>query len=165
MNKSSLNRVIDKSPADSLASLATSAFIRSDTDEMQRVFGAVAEKGRAERYDFFIKHHALTEAILIWAIEFWKSSYQAMAMTALIVSSDSSPRDIAAANFLHRANKAKLASLVEAMRQICSANGITFEDVATFAEINVDEIDVQPVTAMVTDFLEMFSMPSGRGEK
>lgn len=165
MNTSSLNRVMDKSPADSLASLATSAFIRSDTDEIQRVFGAVAGKGRAERYEFFIKHHALTESILIWAVEFWKANYQAMAMTALVVSSDSSPRDVAAADFLHRANKAKLASLIEAMRQICSANGIAFKDVATFAEINVDEIDAKPVSAMVAEFVEMFSMPSGRGEK
>ena len=165
MKSSSLNRVMDKSPADSLASLATLPFIRSDADEIHRVFGAVAGKGRAERYEFFIKHHALTESILIWAVEFWKANYQAMAMTALVVSSDSSPRDIAAANFLHRANRAKLASLIEAMRQICSAQGISFEDVATFAEINLDEIDVQPVTAMVTEFVEMFSMPSGRGEK
>jgi hypothetical protein len=165
MKSPTLNRILEKTPTASLAALSVGAFFRYDTTELERIYGALPSHRRESRREFFIQHHALTESILLWVIEFWKTHSMMQSMTALIVDRESSPRDVIGGNLIYRANKAKLASLIEAMRQICSANGITFEDVATFAEVNVDEIDVQPVTAMVTEFVDMFSMPSGRGEK
>lgn len=161
MKSPALNRVMEKTPTASLIAMSVGAFIRSDTTELERIYGVLPSHRRESRNEFFIQHHALTESILLWVIEYWRTNFMAMAMTALVVDRYSSPSDITGADFLHRANKAKLASLIEAMRQICSDRGITFEDVATFAEINIDEIDAQPVPAMVTEFVEMFGV-SGR---
>ena len=161
MKSPALNRILEKTPTDSLAALSVGAFIRSDITELERIYGSLPSHRRESRQEFFIQHHAIIESILLWAVDYWRTHSLMQSMTALIVDRESSPRDILGADFLHRANKAKLASLIEAMRQICSAQGIAFEDVATFAEINVDDIDAQPVPAMVAEFVDMFGI-SGR---
>ncbi len=160
MKSTALNRVLEKAPTGSLAALSVGALLRCDNTEIERIYGAIPSHGKASRNEFFIQHHALYESILLWVIEYWRTHSLTQLMTALIVNRESSPRDILGADFLHRANKAKLASLIEAMRQICSAQGISFEDVATFAEINVDT-DAQPVSQMVAEFVEIFGI-SGR---
>jgi hypothetical protein len=164
MKSPALNRIMEKTPTESLAALSVGAFIRSDATELERIYGALPSHRRESRQEFFIQHHAMIESILLWAVDYWRTHSLMQSMTALIVDRESSPHDILGADFLHRTNKAKLASLIEAMRLICRAQGITFDDVATFAEIDTD-IDAQPVPAMVAEFVEIFSMPSCRGEK
>ena len=155
MKSTVLNRIMDKSPTASLVALATGAFIRTDTNEMSRVFGAVAGKERAERYEFFIQHHAMTENILLWAVEYWKTHSLTQSMMALIVNRESTPRDVLGADFVQRANKAKLATLIEAMRRICADAGIDFEDVAAFIEVDTD-IDAKPIPTLIPEYVEMF---------
>lgn len=157
MKSPALNRILGKTPPESLAVLSVSAFLRSDNIEMERIYGALPSHRRESRNEFFIQHHALTESILLWVIEYWRTHSLTQAMTTLIVDRESSPSDILGGNLIKCANKAKLASLIEAMRQICSAQGIAFDDVATFAEI-ITDIDAQPVHAMVTEFVEMFGI-------
>ena len=164
MKSPALNRILEKTSPESLAALSVGAFFRYDATELERIYGALPSHRRESRNEFFILHHALTESILLWVIEHLRTSSLMQSMTVLIVDCESSPHDILGGEFIYRANKAKQASLIEAMRQICSTNGIAFKDVATFAEINVDEIDAKPVPAMVAEFVEMFGI-SGRGEK
>jgi hypothetical protein len=158
MKSPTLNRILEKTPTASLAALSVGAFFRYDTTELERIYGALPSHRRESRREFFIQHHALTESILLWVIEFWKTHSMMQSMTALIVDRESSPRDVIGGDLIYRANKAKLASLVEAMRQICSANGIAFDDVTTFAEINVDEIDAQPIPELVPEYVELFGV-------
>ena len=150
--------ILDKTPADALAGLSTSSFMRGDTAELHRIFAALPAHGLGSRREFLIQHHAMIESILLWAVEYWRTHSLMRSMTALIVDRESSSRDVVGGDLIYRANKAKLASLIEAMRQLCSDRGITFEDVTNFAEINVDEIDAQPVPAMVAEFVEMFGV-------
>lgn len=164
MKSPALNRILEKTSPESLAALSVGAFFRYDATELERIYGALPSHRRASRNEFFIQHHAMTENVLLWSVEYWRTSSLMNSMSALIVDRESSPRDVVGGDLIYRANKAKLASLIEAMHQICSAQGIAFEDVATFAEINVEEIDAKPVPAMVAEFVEMFGI-SGRGEK
>lgn len=164
MKATALNRILEKTSTESLAALSVGAFFRSDTTEMARIYGALPSHSSASRHEFVIQHHAMTEGALLWAVEYWKTSALMQSMTALIVDPESSPRDILGAEIIHRANKAKLASLIEAMRQICSDYGMVFEDVATFAEVDV-AIDAQPIPAMVAEFVGMFGMPHSGGGK
>jgi len=43
------------------------------------------------------------------------------------------------------------------MRQICNAQGIAFEDVATFAEVDT-HIGAQPIPKLVVEYVEMFGI-------
>ena len=155
MKSPALNRVLEKSTAETLAALSVGAYFRADNAELNRIYGALPCHGQASRHEFFIQHHAMTENVLLWAVEYWKTHSLAQSMVALIVDHDSTPKDVLGADFIHRANKAKMATLIEAMRQICSANGIPFDDVATFAEVDAD-IDAQPIPKLIPEYVEMF---------
>jgi hypothetical protein len=52
------------------------------------------------------------------------------------------------------------ARLTDEMRQIRKEAGISFEYVVTFAEINVDEIDAQPIPELVPEYVELFGVRS-----
>lgn len=155
MKSPALNRVLEKSTAETLAVLSVGAFFRADNAELNRIYGALPSHDQASRHEFLILHHAITEAMLLWSLECWKTRFLMQSMTSLIVDRESSLRDIIGADFIHRANKAKLASLIEAMRQICSTQGIAFEDVTTFAEVDT-EIDAKPIPKLIPEYVEMF---------
>lgn len=157
MKSPALNRILEKTPAESLAALSVSAFLRRDNTEINRIYGALPSHGKNSRHEFFIRHHAMTESILLWALEYWKTRSLAQSMTALIIDRESSPTDILGADFLKRAHTAKLATLIEAMRQICSAQGIAFEDVASFAEVDAD-VDAQPIPNLIPEYVAMFGV-------
>lgn len=152
-----LNRILEKSPIKSLVALSVGAFLRGDNIEIQRIYGAMPSHDRASRHDFFIRHHAMTESILLWALEYWKTHSLAQSMTALIIDRESTPTDILGADFIKCAHTAKLATLIVAMRQICSAQGIAFEDVTTFAEVDAD-VDAQPIPKLIPEYVEMFGV-------
>lgn len=155
MKSPALNKLLEKSPVESLSALATGAFMRADTDELRRIVGAMTSHPRASRREFMIRHHAMTESVLLWVVEYWKTV--ATVRTCLVAALAAKGEESAAATFLADANKAKQASLIEAMRQICADNGIDFEDVATFAEIDT-ELDAKPIPKLIPEYVELFGI-------
>jgi len=157
MKSPALNRILEKSPPESLAALSVGAFLRCDNIEIERIYAAIPSHGKVSRQEFFIRHHAMTESILLWALEYWKTHSLTQSMTALIVDSEAAPRDILGAELIHRANAAKLATLIEAMRQICADTGIDFQDIAAFAEIDTDT-DSKPIPKLLEEYREVFGV-------
>ena len=155
MKSPALNRVLEKSTAETLAALSVGAFFRADNAELNRIYGALPCHGQASRHEFFIQHHAMTENILLWAVEYWKTHSLTQSMVALIVNRESMPMDVLGADLIQRANKAKLATLIEAMRRICTDAGISFEDVAAFVEVDT-ELDAKPIPTLIPEYVEMF---------
>lgn len=153
MKSLALNRILEKSPAESLAALCTGALLRRDNTEIERIYGAIPNHAKASRTEFFIKHHAMTESILLWALEYWKTV--ATVRTCIAATLDPSVSD--EATFLQRAHKAKLATLIEAMRRICADIGIDFEDVAAFTEADTN-IDAKPIPKLLPDYVELFGV-------
>lgn len=156
MKSPALNRILEKSPAESLAALCTGALLRRDNTEIERIYGAIPNHAKASRTEFFIQHHAMTESILLWALEYWKT----VATVRTCIAATLVPGISDKAKFLQGAHEAKLATLIEAMRRICGDTGIDFEDVAAFAEIDT-EIDAKPIPKLLPEFVEMFGV-SGR---
>ena len=155
MKSPALNRILEKSPATSLAALCTSAFLRGDTAELNRIFSALPAHGLGPRREFLVKHHALTESVLMWCIEYLKTV--ATARACLVSALASAGQMVRESTFLADAYNAKAASLVEALRIICANTGIDFEDVAEFAEIDVD-IDAKPIPKLVDEYVQTFGV-------
>lgn len=163
MKNPALNRILEKSPAESLAALCTSAFLRGDNTEIERIYGAIPSHAKASRTEFFVLNHALTEGVLLWALEYWKTVATVRACLVALLSAEESS-NAKASSFLADAYNAKAASLIAAMRRICADTGIDFDDVAAFAEVDTN-IAAKPIPKLVSEFVEMFGMPSSRGKK
>lgn len=161
MKSPALNRILEKAPPESLAALSVGAFLRRDNTELERIYGALPSQGNASRHEFFIRHHAMTESILLWTVEYWKTAATVntclAASIALPLAATGGGDESAIATFLMNANKAKQATLIEAMRRICAETGIAFEDVAAFAEIDTD-IDSKPIRKLISEYVEMFGV-------
>ncbi len=155
MKSPALNRILEKSPATSLAALCTSAFLRGDTAELNRIFSALPAHGLGSRREFLIKHHAMTESILLWCVEYWKTIATARACLVAALSSDGEM--VGASTFMADAHNAKAASLIEALRIICANSGIDFEDVAEFAEVEINS-DAKPIPSLVSEYVETFGV-------
>ena len=155
MKSPSLNRILEKSPAGSLAALSVGAFFRGDTQELHRIFGAMPSHIKASRREFFIQHHARTENVLLWAVEYWRTVANTQTCLVAAISPGGSKQETSIATFLLNAYKAKQATLIEAMRHICADTGIDFEDVAAFAEVEA-RIDAMPIPDLVKKYREIF---------
>lgn len=161
MKSPALNRILEKTPPASLAALSVGAFFRLDNTELERIYGALPSHRRASRHEFFIQHHAIIENVLLWAIEYWKTVATINSCLAVSVISGIDKNESGAATFLLNAHKAKQATLIEAMRQICKEAGVSFEDVATFAEVDAD-IDAKPILKLIPEYVEMFGIASNK---
>lgn len=157
MKSPALNRILEKSPTEALAALSVGAFLRCDNTEIERIYGALPSQGKTSRNEFFIRHHAMTESILLWAVEYWKTVATARACLAVSVAAGGGGDETAVASFLLDAHKAKQATLIEAMRRICSDNGLDFEDVAAFAEVDGD-VDAKPIPKLIQEYVELFGV-------
>lgn len=157
MKSPALNRILEKSPPESLAALSVSAFLRRDNTELERIYGALPSHGRVSRNEFFIRHHAMTESILLWSVEYWKTVATVQTCLAGSLAADGGGDETAVASFLLNAHKAKQATLIEAMRRICADNGIHFEDVAAFAEVETD-IDAEPIPKLTPEYVELYGV-------
>lgn len=157
MKSPALNRILEKSPPESLAALSVSALLRADNTEIERIYGALPSKGRASRNEFFIQHHAMTESILLWTVEYWKTVATVRTCLAASLVPGITDKDANISSFLQRAHEAKQATLIEAMRRICADAGIDFEDVAAFAEVDTN-IDAKPIPKLVTEYVELFGV-------
>lgn len=153
MKNPALNRILEKSPAESLAALCTSAFLRGDNTEIERIYGAIPSHAKASRTEFFVLNHALTEGVLLWALEYWKT----VATVRTCIAATLVPGISDKASFLQSAYEAKLATLIEAMRRICADTGINFEDVAAFTEVDTN-IDAKPIPKLLPEYVEMFGV-------
>ena len=156
MKSPALNRILEKSPPESLAALSVSAFLRHDNTEIERIFGALPSQGKASRHEFFIRHHAMTESVLLWSVEYWKTIATVRACLVALLSTGENA-DAKASSFLADAYNAKAASLIEAMRRICADTGIDFEDVAAFAEVDGD-VDAKPIPKLIHEYVELFGV-------
>lgn len=157
MKSPALNRILEKSPPECLAALSVGAFLRGDNTEMERIYGALPSQGRESRYEFFIRHHAMTESILLWAMEYWKAVATINTCHAVSLAANGDGDESSIATFLLNAHKAKLATLIEAMRRICADTGINFEDVAAFAELDAN-IDAHPIPKLVPEYVAIFGV-------
>ena len=157
MKSPALNRILEKSPPESLAALSVSALLRRDNAEIERIFGALPSQGKASRHEFFIRHHAMTESVLLWVVEYWKTVATIRTCLATSLVPGIADKDANISSFLQRANEAKLSTLIEAMRRICADTGIDFEDVAAFAEVDTN-IDAKPIPNLVEEYREIFGV-------
>jgi hypothetical protein len=157
MKSPALNRILEKIPPESLAALLVRAFLRCDNAEIDRIYGALPSHGKVSRHEFFIRHHAMTESILLWTIEYWRTAATAQTCLVAAIAPRTTQDDAAISTFFLNANKAKQATLIEAMRQICTNTGIDFEDVAAFAEVDT-EIDAKPIPKLIPEYVEMFGI-------
>lgn len=109
---------------------------------------------------FLIQHHALTEGVLLWVIELWKAYALTQTMGAIIASPDSSPNDVLISEFLRRAQSANIQSLIAAMRRICEANGVAFDDIAAFSGIEQMRLDdkAKSIPKLISEYVEMFGV-------
>lgn len=155
MKSPALNRVLEKSTAETLAALSVGAFFRADNAELNRIYGALPSHGQASRHEFFIQHHAMTENVLLWALEYWKTVATINSCLAVSIIPGKSENEATISTFLTNANNAKLATLIEAMRRICADVGIDFEDVAAFVEVDTD-LDAKPIPKLIPEYVEMF---------
>lgn len=159
MNRNTITRILERSPAESLAALSASAFFRGDITEHERVFAAIPSHSKTSRREFLIQHHAMAKFVLLWAVEYWKTIATIRAcLIALLAADNGDGDDISAESaFLADAYKAKQASLVEAMRQICDQTGISFDDVAGFAEIEPCP-EAAPIPKLVSEYVDTYSL-------
>ena len=157
MKSPALNRILEKSPAESLAALCTGAFLRCDNTEIERIYGAIPSHGKASRNEFFIQRHAMTEKVLLWSVEYWKTVATVRTCLAASLVPGIADKDANISTFFQRAHEAKLATLIEAMRRICADTGIDFEDVAAFAEVDTD-IDGHPIPKLISEYVELFGV-------
>ena len=157
MKSPALNRILEKSPPESLAALSVGAFLRHENTEIERIYGALPSHGRVSRSEFFIRHHAMTESILLWSVEYWKTVATVRTCLAVSVAADGGGNETAVASFLLDAHKAKQATLIEAMRRICADNGLDYEDVAAFAEVDGD-VDAKPIPKLIQEYVEIFGV-------
>ncbi len=153
MKSPALNRILEKSPAESLAALCTGALLRCDNTEIERIYGAIPSHAKSSRTEFFIQHHAMTESVLLWSVEYWKT----VATVRTCIAATLVPGISDKASFLQSAYEAKLATLIEAMRRICADTGINFEDVAAFTEVDTN-IDAKPIPKLLPEYVEMFGV-------
>lgn len=161
MKSPALNRILEKTSPESLAALSVGAFFRYDATELERIYGVLPSHRRASRSEFFIQHHAMIENVLLWAIEYWKTVATINSCLVVSVAPGIDENESSAATFLLNAHKAKQATLIEAMHQICVDAGIDFKDVATFAEVDTD-IDAKPILKLIPEYVEMFGIASNK---
>lgn len=157
MKSPALNRVLEKSPAESLAALSVGAFLRADQSEIERIYGAIPSHGKGSRNEFFIQHHAMTANVLLWAVEYWKTVATVRTCLVATLAPGVAETDANISTFLQRAHEAKLATLIEAMRRICADAGINFDDVAAFAEVETD-IDAKPIPKLIPEYVAVFGV-------
>lgn len=155
MKSAALNRILEKAPAQNLAVLSVCAFLRCDSIEIDRIYGALPSHGKKSKHEFLIRHHFMTERILLWTVEYWKTI--ATARACLVTALASQDDEATSAAFLADAQNAKLISLVEALRRICADSGINFGDVSTFAGVDTD-LDVKPIPPLVEEYIETFGV-------
>ena len=150
-------------PAAALAALAVGAFARCDTPEMNRTAEAVTgkERSRGERAEFVLRSHALTEAALLWALDCWQTYATVCETTAIIAGLGADGKLPTGAIFLQGTMNAKLASLIDAQKEICRRSGMTFEDVANMASLSAmrarDE-GAKPIKQLVDELTVQYSV-------
>jgi hypothetical protein len=157
MKSPALNRILERTPLESLVALSISAFLRCDDTEIERIYGTLPSRSKASRHEFIIRHHAMTESILLWAIEYWRTAATAKTCLVAAIAPGTTQIDADVSAFMLNAHKAKLATLIEAMRRICADIGIDFEDVAAFTEVDT-EIDANPIPKLIPEYVEMFGI-------
>jgi hypothetical protein len=160
MKHSAINRLLEKAPAQSLAALGASAFARGDVTELSRIADAAAMQAGKARHQFLIQQHAMIKSALLWGLKLWQTHSLTQTFSALIASPDTPPDEIIIAEFLRRAHCANIASLIEAMQQICVTNGLDFDSIrslAGFEQLMLDE-KAQPIPTLVAEYVEMFSV-------
>lgn len=157
MKSPALNRILEKTPAESLAALSVGAFLRRDNTELERIYGALPSQSKTSRNEFFIRHHAMTESILLWSVEYWRTVATINTCLAVSLATNGGGDETTVASFLLNAHKAKQATLIEAMRRVCADAGIDFEDVAAFAEVDTG-IDAKPIPKLIPEYVDMFGV-------
>ena len=150
-------------PADALARLSAGAFARCDAPELHRITGSFMDKGRSRtsRTEFILQRHALTEAALLWALDCWQTYASICETTAIIASPIADAKPPTGAIFLQGAMNAKLASLIEAQREICRRKGMDFVDIAGLASLSAMRLrdeDAKPIPKLVDELIEQYGV-------
>ncbi len=158
--KPNLEKLYDKTPAEALATLATGAFLRSDTEELHRVVSAVGNRQVGEKLGYSHHKWGLTTTILLWGLD-CKSTYCTileMRLAAEICGLNEKESQLT--HFMARAMQGRLASLLEAMRLICVKSGLDFEGIQRMVGVSDMALrdDVPVIPATVTELVEQYQM-------
>jgi hypothetical protein len=153
--KPNLEKLYDKTPAEALATIATGALLRADSDELRRIFGGIEGRSSNSQARFSTQQHALTISALLWALDCQTTYGKALEMSYCIAVGELEPKEVVSAEILRRAMQARLASLTTAMRKICSKSGLDYEYVARTAGINDMTLrdDVPAIPGAVEEFV------------
>lgn len=156
--KPNISKLYEHTPADSLATLAAGATFRGDTNELNDVLTALQDKGSAEQLRFMHHNGALTNSILTWALDCQVSYGKMLEFKLAALGEDGEITRFA--RFMSKAMAHRIASLIEAMKQICAGCGLDFEDVARNTGIDdMPLLDEAPSLAeAVSMFIEQYKM-------
>lgn len=160
--KPNLEKLYDKTPAEALATLATGAFLRSDTEELHRVVAAVGNRQAGEQLGYSHHKWGLTTTTLLWGLD-CRSTYSTILEMQLAAEiCGLSEKESQLTKFVARAMQGRLASLLEAMRQICDKSGLDFEDVQRMVGVSdmAFRDDVPVIPAVVTELIAQYQMPA-----
>ena len=162
--KLNIEKLYDKTPAEALATLATGAFLRADTEELHRVVGAVGNRQAGAQLRYSHHQHGLTTTTLLWCLD-CRSTYSSILELRLAVEcAGLGEKEALFADFMGRPMQGRLASLLEAMRQMCDESGLDFEDVKRNPGISdmAFRDDVPVIPGAVTEFVVQYRMPAIR---
>lgn len=162
MKPNVMEKLYDKTPADTLATLATGALLRTDSDELRRIFAGIEGRSSTSQARFCVKHHAVMRLLMFWALDCQKTYSMMLEMSCCILGGDLRPMGVIAAELQYQAVRGRLASLISAMRQVCQDGGIDFEDVANFvglADMARCE-DVFPIPSVVDELVDQYRVIS-----
>ena len=160
--KQNLKRLYDKIPAEALATLATGAFCRADTDELHRVVSAIGDRQAGGQLRYSHHQHGLTTTTLLWCLDCSSTYSTILEMRLAVGSGGLGEKQALFAEFMSRAMQGRLASLIDAMRQICDVSGLDFKDVQRMSGISdmTFRDDVPVIPAAVAEFVEQYQMPA-----
>lgn len=160
--KPNLEKLYDKTPAEALATLATGAFFRADPDELRRIVTATGNRQTGAQLRYSHHQHGLTTTTLLWCLDCRSAYSSILEMRLAVAICGLSEEEAQLIEFMDRARQCRLASLLDAMRQICDTSGLDFEDIQRAAGVPDmalrDEVSASP--ALVAEFVEQYRMPA-----
>jgi hypothetical protein len=152
-------RLNEKMPEAVFATLLVDAAYRGDSKELDSLASALLTRPSRERRLIFIEQHAQTELTALWAMELWRSYAKAQSFLAVAVSPDTTSESAGLAMFMRDAQMKNVASLIEAMKQICADRGIPFDGAARMA--GIDEIAADPDMTPIPSLVEEYRLTYG----
>ncbi len=160
--KPNLEKLYDKTPDEALATLAAGAFFRADTDEMYRVVSTIGDRQPGAQLRYSHHQHGLTTTTLLWCLDCSSTYSQILEMRLAVEGGGLGEKAALFAKFMGRAMQGRLASLLDAMRQICDVSGLDFEDVQRMSGVSdmTFRDDVPGIPAAVAEFVEQYRMPA-----